>query len=106
VVTVAEIRRGVDRLDPGAKRRRIDLWLRQDVTERFQQRLLPVDVAIVEAWGRLLAKSQAAGRSVPTLDAFIAATAERHDLTLVTRHVKDFESLSIRLLNPWSELLA
>jgi toxin FitB len=105
VVTVAEIRRGIERLAPGARRTRLDLWLRQDVAERFERRLLPVDVAIADAWERLLARSQSAGRSVPTLDAFIAATAERHDLTLVTRNVRDFEFLGIRVLNPWSEPL-
>jgi predicted nucleic acid-binding protein len=40
------------------------------------------------------------------MDAFIAATAEEHDLTLVTRNVRDFEFLGIRLFNPWSERLA
>jgi predicted nucleic acid-binding protein len=50
-----------------------------------------------------LAKSKAAGRSVPTLDAFIAATAEQHGLTLVTRNIRDFASLGITVINPWSD---
>ena len=37
-----------------------------------------------------------------TMDAFIAATAERHDLTLVTHNVSDFDVLGIGLINPWS----
>jgi predicted nucleic acid-binding protein len=36
------------------------------------------------------------------MDAFIAATAEHHDLTLVTRNVRDFEALGVRFINPWS----
>ena len=54
------------------------------------------------AWGRVMARGQAGGRPVGSMDAFIAATAERHDLTLVTRNVSDFNALGIRLINPWS----
>jgi toxin FitB len=54
-------------------------------------------------WGRVMARGQAAGRPVTAMDACIAATAERHDLTLVTRNVADFEVLGIRLINPWRD---
>jgi toxin FitB len=50
-----------------------------------------------------MARGQAAGRPVTAMDACIAATAERHDLTLVTRNVADFEVLGIRLINPWRD---
>jgi len=48
-----------------------------------------------------MAKGQAAGRPVGTMDAFIAATAEQHGLTLVTRNITDFEALNVGLVNPW-----
>ncbi len=51
--------------------------------------------------GRVMARGQAGGRPVGSMDAFIAATAERHDLTLVTRNVSDFDAIGIRLVNPW-----
>jgi len=35
------------------------------------------------------------------MDAFIAATVLRRDMTLVTRNVRNFEPLGIRLVNPW-----
>lgn len=55
-----------------------------------------------DCWGRIMARAQAAGRPMGTMDAFIAATAEQHDLTLVTRNVSDFDVLGIGLINPWS----
>ena len=63
--------------------------------------MLPVDAGTANVWGRVMAKGQAAGRPVSTMDAFIAATAQQHDLTLVTRNVSDFEALNLRLVNPW-----
>lgn len=102
VVTVAELRHGIERLAAGARRDRLDAWLTEQVPLRFEERLLPVDAETAHAWGRIMARGQAAGRPVGTMDAFIAATAERHDMTLVTRNVSDFETLGIRLVNPWS----
>ena len=64
--------------------------------------MLSVDVETADAWGRVMSRGQGSGRPVGTVDAFIAATAERHDLTLVTRNVSDFDILGIRLFNPWS----
>lgn len=47
-----------------------------------------------------MARGQATGRSVATMDAFFAATAFHHALTLVTRNVSDFADLGVELLNP------
>ena len=48
-----------------------------------------------EEWGRLRAK-----QSVPVVDALLAATARVHDLTIVTRNVRDFRRVPVRVLNP------
>jgi predicted nucleic acid-binding protein len=48
-----------------------------------------------------MARGRASGRPVGIMDAFIAATAECHDLSLVTRNVTDFEALGVRIVNPW-----
>jgi hypothetical protein len=49
-----------------------------------------------------MARGQKAGPTLGSMDAFVAATAETHGLTLVTRNVKDFERLGISLLDPWT----
>ena len=69
---------------------------------RFDDRLLALDAAAADQWGRIVARSQAAGRPIGAMDAFLAALATLHQLTLVTRNVADFEGTGIRLFNPWS----
>jgi hypothetical protein len=102
VITLAELRHGIERLPPGARYDRLDVWLVEQVPARFEARVLPIDAATANVWGRVMARGQAGGRPVGAMDAFIAATAEQHDLTLVTRNVADFDALGIRLVNPWS----
>ncbi len=102
VVTLAELRHGIERLSPGARRDRLDAWLTEEMPLRFEERLLNVDAETANMWGRVMARSHAAGRPPGAMDAFIAAVVLRHDMTLVTRNVSDFEALGVRYLNPWS----
>jgi toxin FitB len=102
VITVAELRHGIERLPAGARRERLATWLTEQVPQRFEERLLAVDAETANVWGRVMAQGQAAGRPPGTMDAFIAATVLRHDMILVTRNVSDFEALGVRLINPWS----
>jgi hypothetical protein len=102
VVTLAELRYGIERMPAGARRSRLDRWLREEMTLRFEQRILSVDALIAETWGRVAARSQAAGRKMSIMNAFLAATAEVHRLTIVTRNVVDFSALGNSVLNPWT----
>jgi predicted nucleic acid-binding protein len=101
VITLADLRYGVERLAMGARRRRLEAWLGHEVPLRFEGRILPVDANIAEAWGKTVSRSDAAGRPIGAMDAFLAATAEFHDLTLVTRDVSGFPLLKA-VLNPWT----
>jgi toxin FitB len=103
VLTLAELRHGIERMPDGARRARLDAWLSEQMKPRFEARILPVDEATADIWGRVMARGQQAGRPVGTMDGFIAATAERHDLTLVTRNIADFSALGLRLINPWRD---
>lgn len=70
-------------------------WL-VTVHEQFAKRTLPVTSEIAEEWGRLNA-----GRPLPAVDGLMAATAVVHDLTLVTRNVRDVEGTGARTLDPF-----
>jgi predicted nucleic acid-binding protein len=101
VVTITELRYGVERLAAGKRRERLDGWLRKELISRFQGRILPVDLQVAEACGGLMARSESMGRPIEPRDAFIAATAEVHGLTLVTRNTSDFEPTLKAVISPW-----
>jgi predicted nucleic acid-binding protein len=101
VVTLAEIRHGIERLPAGARKRRLDLWLRDELPLRFEGRMLPIDAVVANRWGELVARREAAGRPIGVIDAFIAATANVHGLQLVTRNEPDFQSVVEQIVNPW-----
>lgn len=102
VVTITQVRYGVERMAAGKRRKRLDEWLREELLPRFEGRVIPVDIAVADACGKLVARSEALGRPIEPRDAFIAATAEAYELTLVTRNVADFHPILKTLLSPWS----
>ena len=101
VVSLAELRHGIERMPAGPRRDRLDGWLRDELSLRFEGRTLPVDGRVADAWGKTVARHEAQGRPIGVMDAFVAATAEVHDLTLVTRNVADFPLLK-KVVNPWT----
>jgi predicted nucleic acid-binding protein len=101
VVTLAELRYGVERMAAGQRRRRIEEWIGDELPLRFEGRVLSINPVVANMWGRIVARSEAAGRPISATDAFIAATAETHDLTLVTRDIGDFEPVLTSIVNPW-----
>ena len=65
--------------------------------------MLPIDAAVADAWGTIVARRERTGRPISTMDAFVAATAEIHDLTLVTRNASDFKSSVKSVFDPWAQ---
>ncbi len=102
VATLAELRYGVERLASGARRKKLDSWLGEELPLRFESRILAVNAEVADEWGRVIARCEAVGRPLAAMDGLIAATAIVHDLTLVTRNTSDFETALKSLLNPWS----
>ena len=102
VATLAELRYGVERLPMGRKRSQLAEWLETDLFRRFEGRVLGIDETIATGWGRLLAKADAAGRPMSAMDGFLAATADVHEITLVTRNEVDFGAAGVMTFNPWS----
>jgi len=75
--------------------------IHEQVPSWFQDRILPVTRTIAERWGVLDGDRQLAGRPMNIADGMIAATALEHDLTVVTRNVKDFAELGVTVFSPW-----
>jgi predicted nucleic acid-binding protein len=99
VMTLGEVRTGVDRLrERDATQAEVFARWLGELYDRFADRILPVDARVADEWGRLNA---AASRN--TVDSLIAATARVHGLTVVTRNTRDFRGCEVALLNPWEQ---
>jgi toxin FitB len=98
VLTVGELRKGVEGLPEGDRKRRLLDWLEVELPAYFAGRILPVDAIVADRWGRLLAQ---AGRPVSAIDSLLAATALTHGLTLITRNLRDFQHPDLTVLDPW-----
>lgn len=102
VLTLGEIRKGVEAVPDGRRREKLSVWIDHELPRWFEENMLPVDRAVADRWGRLLAEVR---RPVPTIDSLLAATALHYDLRLVTHNVKDFDYPGLVVINPWSFLL-
>ncbi|MBI5479906.1 MAG: type II toxin-antitoxin system VapC family toxin [Deltaproteobacteria bacterium] len=98
VLSLGELRKGVERRPAGVRRERLRVWLEQELPAWFEDRLLPVSKEVADRWGRLAAE---VGRSLPAIDGLLAATALHHGLRLVTRNVRDFRLPGLEIVNPW-----
>ncbi len=103
VVTLAELRYGIERMAAGSRRKRLDEWLRDELPLRFEGRVLLIDAIIADGWGKVVARSEAAGLPISAMDAWIAATAQAHGMTLVTRNTSDFQASLRLIINPWTD---
>jgi predicted nucleic acid-binding protein len=101
VVSLGEILKGVTLVSESKRRRQLQEWLDETLRPWFEGRILPVNQPIAERWGVLAGQCQMKGRPLKVGDGLIAATALEHDLTVVTRNVKDFASLGVTVFNPW-----
>lgn len=100
VLTLGELRKGIEAMAEGARKMAFLDWLENDVSKYFAGRILPIDARTADRWGRLIGT---AGRTLPAIDSLLAATAIEHGLTLVTRNLSDFDLSGVCVINPWKE---
>jgi predicted nucleic acid-binding protein len=103
VLTLGEIRRGIVLLPASSRRIRLETWLGTELLTRFANRILDIDQEVVDRWGYLSGLASVKGVSVPVIDGLLAATAVHHNLTLVTRNIKDIAATGVLLFNPWTD---
>ena len=106
VVTVAEIRDGIAKLSrEGASGKAASLAHWWSVAEHlYGDRMLPFDLAAATAAGALSDKARAAGHAPGFADIAIAATAQVHGLTILTRNIRHFAPTGIAALDPFDTL--
>ena len=101
VITIGEIIKGIEKLPDSRRKNELHDWLQNDLFARFSEKILPIDINVVTAWGQLSANLEARGKPMPAMDALIAATVIANKMTLITRNTSDFEAAGIELENPW-----
>ena len=99
VLTLGEIRRGIERLGASARREKLRVWLESELPDWFEDRVLAVDAAVADRWGRLLSEMK---RPVPAIDSLLAATALHHGLRFVTRNTAAFDYSGLEVVDPWA----
>lgn len=99
--TLGELVRGMRKTGDRIRRERLENWIEVDLAKQFEGRVLPYDGAAATIWGRLMGDGERSGRTPAPADAQIASVAIRHDLTVATRNIRDFEHLDVKLFNPW-----
>ncbi len=98
VLTLGEIRKGIELLPDDDRRLKLSDWLEVELPAFFAGRILAVDAAVADRWGRLHAGAR---RAMPAVDGLLAATALTHGLRLVTRNARDFAYTGLDVIDPW-----
>jgi predicted nucleic acid-binding protein len=99
VLTLGEIRKGIEALADVPRRLVLLDWLETELPAFFSGRILGIDAAVADRWGRMVA---AAGRPLPAIDSLLAATAAHHGFILVTRNLRDVQGLGVQVVDPWA----
>jgi len=104
VVTLAEIRFGIELVGEPNRRAALNEWLTEKVRPMFDQRVLPITEDIMLQWRFLVEDGRKTGHTFSQPDLIIAATALHHGLTVVTRDRSDYDKARVPVMNPWDAL--
>jgi predicted nucleic acid-binding protein len=102
-ISIGELKRGIEGLTAGKRKTALQSWLKE-LCHRMEGRILSFNTSTAHFWGQLAARADKRGTTLPSIDSQLAATALRHDLTMVTRNVADFKRTGVKVLNPFSLL--
>ena len=101
VITIGEIKVGIEKLDNSKKKAKLLNWLENDLLIRFEHRIVDIDTEVMLKWGFITAKLKKEGKSLPIMDSLIGSTAQAKNLVLLTRNEKDFKNFDIKVINPF-----
>ena len=103
VITIGEIRKGIEKLAKSQRRATLTEWLTQDLLVRFDGRIAAITTDVILVWGELTGRLENAGHPMSAIDSLIAAIALAGNYRLVTRNTVDFQHTSVNMINPWME---
>lgn len=101
VVSLAEIRFGIERVADVSRRAELSSWLSNRVRPMFENRVLPVSEDVMLTWRLLVEDGRKQGHTYSQPDLIIAATAMQFGLTVTTRDISEFAHAKVAFVNPW-----
>ena len=101
VITVGEIRKGIEKLPPSKRKESLKEWLYSDLLKRFSGNIVELDVNILLTWGERTGRLEGEGKKMSAIDSLIAASVLADNYSLVTRNEDDFQHTGVRIINPW-----
>ncbi|MFD1678048.1 type II toxin-antitoxin system VapC family toxin [Alicyclobacillus fodiniaquatilis] len=105
VITFGELQKGIWKPSDSNRAERLQKWVNQELTKRFEGRILSIDLDVSFTWGKLQSTSEKEGVKLPVMDSLIAATAMAHHLIVVTRNVRYLERCQVTVYNPGISLM-
>jgi predicted nucleic acid-binding protein len=100
VVSIAEIRFGIELQQEVPRRAELNEWLMGTLRPAFKGRILPVTEDILLKWRTLMEDGRKTGHTYSNPDLLLAATALQHGFTVVTRDRSDFDKAGVPVFNP------
>ena len=101
VVTIAEIRFGIELIGEPGRRAALNDWLTLRVRPMFEGRILPLSEEVMLKWRLLIEEGRKSGHTFSQPDLMIAATALHHGLTVVTRDRSEYDRARVPVHDPW-----
>ncbi|HMT94546.1 type II toxin-antitoxin system VapC family toxin [uncultured Thiothrix sp.] len=101
ILTFGEIQKGIQKDSDQNRKKRLKMWVEEDLKKRFENRIIPIDLKVVTNWGSIQGLAELAGRTIPTLDGLIAVSGLTYNCTVATRNISDMEQSTAELFNPW-----
>jgi predicted nucleic acid-binding protein len=106
VVTLVEIRFGIEVLPDVNRRSELNDWLSHKVRPMFEQRVLPISEDVMLKWWLLVEEGRKGGHTFSQPDRIIAATAQHHGLTVASRDTDEYVRARVPVFNPWVDTIS
>jgi tRNA(fMet)-specific endonuclease VapC len=101
VITIGELRKGIEKLVPSRRKDQLTVWLENDLLLRFADKIVAITTDVMLVWGDLTGRLERDGKPIAAIDSLLAATALQGKYTLVTRNEEDFQHTGVSIINPW-----
>ncbi|MEE9446994.1 MAG: type II toxin-antitoxin system VapC family toxin [Arenicellales bacterium] len=102
VLTFGELEKGIEKAPDKVRKKKLKAWVEEDLKQRFEGKILPIDLEVSTHWGIVQGIAEKAGKPMPALDGLIAVSGLVNNCIVVTRNTSDMAQSTVALFNPWN----